>query len=163
MEGDRVCGPVCTLLHHNYYRRIISVVVMHMSVLINVQRLEDENEVIKIVRQDKEEVLFYNNSDYEVCVDEGTHLVHDMLLVYHIYNQPAYTTLASKLFPGSTPQHFFGAFRRKLGKAWERCLAYYCSVCDLSLFTIHIHVLRSVSRSFGVVLFRSFIVALNYT
>ena len=37
------------------------------------QRLEDENEVIKIVRQDKEEVLFYNNSDYEICVDEGMH------------------------------------------------------------------------------------------
>ena len=28
--------------------------------------------MIKIQRQDKEEVIFYNNSEYEISVDEGT-------------------------------------------------------------------------------------------
>ena len=69
-----------------------------MSVLIDVQRLEDENEVIKIQRHDKEEVLFYNNSEYEICVDEGayTHLLSNEF--FHLFHDMLYYLIAQTSF-----------------------------------------------------------------
>ena len=41
---------------------------------IQPQKLEDEGEIMKLTRADKEEVVFYNNRDYEISVDEGTYV-----------------------------------------------------------------------------------------
>lgn len=39
------------------------------------QRLQEEGEILILTRFDKEEILFYNNREFEISIDEGEQLI----------------------------------------------------------------------------------------